>query len=53
MLFKNMWGNYNSALYIQNMDEASSASVTVRFYDTSGNLSCVQTDSLPPLATLS
>jgi len=52
MLFKNAYGgNYNAAFYVQNT-EASTASVTLNFYDSNGNLSCVRTDTIPAHATL-
>ncbi len=52
MLFKNMWDSYDSAFYIQNTDPSGPAQVSVRFYDSDGNLSCTRSDSLPALATL-
>ncbi len=52
MLFKNIWGSYNSAFYIQNTDPSGPAAITVRFYDMNGNLNCQRSDSIPPLATL-
>jgi hypothetical protein len=52
MLFKNMWGSYNSAFYLQNTDPLNTANVTLRFYDTDGNLSCTRSDTIPALATL-
>jgi hypothetical protein len=52
MLFKAAFGgSYNSAFYIQNT-EASAASVTVKFYDSDGNLNCVRSDTIPALSTL-
>jgi len=53
MLFKQMWGSYDSALYIENVDPGNTANVTTRFYDVNGNLSCTKTDTIGPLATLS
>jgi hypothetical protein len=52
MLFKGMWGNYNSALYIENTDGGGPASVTLKFYDVNGNLSCTRSDTVPALGTL-
>jgi hypothetical protein len=53
MLFKNAFGGtYNSGFYLQNTDPSNAADVTVKFYDTSGNLSCTRHDSIPALATL-
>jgi hypothetical protein len=52
MLFKEGFdGTYNGAFYVQNTDN-SSGSVTIKFYDTTGALSCSRTDTLPALATL-
>ncbi len=52
MLFKNAWGSYDSAFYIQNVRNLGSAHVTVKYYDTSGNLTCTKpADTIPPLAT--
>jgi hypothetical protein len=51
MLFKAAFGSYNAAFYIQNT-EATTASVTLQFYDTTGALTCTRTDSIPALATL-
>jgi LasA protease len=52
MLFKNAFGGtYNAAFYVQNT-EASAAVVTIKFYDSSGNLSCVRSDTIPALSTL-
>jgi hypothetical protein len=51
MLFKNAWGSYNAALYIQNLDTSSDASITIRYYDNSGAETCSQTDALAPLAS--
>ncbi len=53
MLFKDAFagGAYDAALYIQNVDSSSSANVTMKYYDTSGALTCTQTDTLAPLAS--
>jgi len=41
MLFsKSFSGDYISALYIQNLDPAFTATFSLKFYDTSGNLTC-------------
>jgi hypothetical protein len=50
-LFKNMWGSYDSALYVQNIDPTNAADITLKFYDTLGNLTCTQTDSIPQLSS--
>ena len=52
MLFKNMWKTYNAAFYLQNVDEIEPALVTIRFYDTSGSLTCTRQDVIPALASL-
>ena len=52
MLFKNMWGSYNSAFYIQNTDPLNTALVTVKLYDANGTLSCTLSDTIPALSTL-
>jgi len=52
MLFKNAFGgSYNAAFYMQNT-ENSAATVTIKFYDSNGNLSCARTDTIPALSTL-
>ncbi len=45
MFFKNGFGSYNSALYIQNVT-ASSASLTIEYLDLSGNVICTDNDTL-------
>ncbi len=52
MLFKHMWGSYDSAFYVQNTDPAGAALVTISLYDVNGNLSCTHSDIIPALATL-
>jgi hypothetical protein len=52
MLFKDAFGgSYDSAFYVQNT-EASAASVTIKFYDSTGALTCTRNDSIPALSTL-
>ncbi len=52
MLFKDAFGgSYDAAFYLQNT-EASAASVTIQFYDSSGVLTCSRTDTIQPRATL-
>jgi hypothetical protein len=52
MLFKNAFGGaYNAAFYIQNT-EASAATVTTKFYDSAGALTCTRSDTIPALSTL-
>jgi hypothetical protein len=53
MLFKQMWGSYDSALYMENISATTTANVTVKFYDVDGNLSCVRTETIPALGVLS
>ena len=50
MLFDNIWG-YNSAFYVQNLDQTNTANTTMKFYDTTGALTCTMTDSIPPLSS--
>ena len=53
MLFKTAFGGaYNSAFYVQNLDETNAASVTFKFYDSTGYLNCTKNDSIPPKATV-
>lgn len=40
MLFNQVWGVYNSALYIQNLDPSNTATFSLKFYDRFGNLTC-------------
>jgi len=50
MLFSGAFGgSYNAAFYVQNTED-STATVTLKFYDSNGNLSCVRTDSIPALS---
>jgi hypothetical protein len=42
---------YDSALYVQNVDPANAANVTLKFYNANGTLSCTQTDSIPRLSS--
>jgi hypothetical protein len=51
MLFKNAWGSYNSAFYVQNVNPDTPASVTIKYYDGQGNLTCSLDDSIEPLAS--
>ncbi len=52
MLFKDAFGgSYDAALYIQNVDSSNTANVTMRYYNTSGELTCTQTDTIAPLAS--
>ena len=50
MLFKNIWG-YDSAFYVQNIDPTNPADITIKYYDTDGNLSCTMTDTIPRLSS--
>jgi hypothetical protein len=52
MMFKDAFGGaYNSALYLQNLDPANTAVVTIRLYDANGNLACTTQDTLSALAS--
>jgi hypothetical protein len=50
MLFKKAYGSYESALYVQNVN-ATPAAVSIKFYDLSGNVSCVVNETLPAFAS--
>jgi hypothetical protein len=52
MLFRDAFGgSYDSALYVQNVDSSGTANVIMKYYDTSGNPTCTQTDTIAPLAS--
>ena len=56
MLFKNAYGgSYDSAFYVQNVDPANTATLTIKYYDSAGALTCTVTVRrllhLPPRAT--
>ncbi|MGE5376034.1 MAG: fibronectin type III domain-containing protein, partial [Bacteroidota bacterium] len=51
MLFKNAYGSYNSALYVQNVNSGSAATITINYYDTNGVLNCTKTDSISALSS--
>jgi hypothetical protein len=52
MLFKKAWGgSYNAAFYIQNVNDTRATNLTIRYYDSQGNLSCTQNDRVSPLAS--
>jgi hypothetical protein len=51
MLFKNAYGSYNSALYIQNVHASSTASITINYYNSTGILDCTKTDTIAPLSS--
>ena len=52
MLFRDGFGgSYDSALYLQNLHSSTTANLTIKLYDASGNLACTITDTLSALAT--
>jgi hypothetical protein len=51
MLFNNAWGSYNSAFYLQNTHPSLTATITLKYYDSSGALTCSKTDTIEPLAS--
>jgi CSLREA domain-containing protein len=51
MLFKNAYGSYNSALYVQNVDASNTAHVTIQYYDNTGLLQCTKADTITPLSS--
>ena len=51
MLFKNAFGgSYDAAFYVQNVG-ASAATISIKYYDLAGNLTCTVPDSIAPLAS--
>ena len=51
MLFKNAYGgSYDSALYIQNVD-FTTATLSIKYYDSSGALTCTVPETIAPLAS--
>ncbi|MGE5374957.1 MAG: M4 family metallopeptidase, partial [Bacteroidota bacterium] len=51
MLFKNAYGTYNSALYVQNVHGSNTATITVKYYDSDGSLKCTDNDTVAPLSS--
>ena len=52
MLFKGAYGGtYNAAFYVQNIDPFNTATLTIQYYDSAGNLSCTKSDTLAALAS--
>ena len=52
MLFRDGFGgSYDSALYLQNLHSSTTANLTIKLYDASGNLACTINDTLSALAT--
>jgi hypothetical protein len=51
MLFKNAYGTYNSALYVQNVHASDAAHITIKFYNSTGNQICTKTDSIASLSS--
>jgi len=52
MLFKNAFGgSYNAAFYIQNIHASNTATITIKYYDSAGNLNCAVNDTISPLAS--
>jgi len=50
MLFRKAYGTYNSALYVQNV-AGTQATVTIKYYDSDGNLKCAKNDTIPALSS--
>jgi hypothetical protein len=46
MLFRKIWG-YESAFYVQNLDNTLVAEISIDFYDSQGNFTCTFTDPNP------
>jgi hypothetical protein len=54
MLFKGAFGgSYNSAFYVQNVNPGSAATITIKYYDTSGRQNCSVNDTIAPHASKS
>ncbi len=53
MLFKNAFssGSYKSAFYIQNLSSTTTATVTIKYYNSDGIQGCSVTDTIPQLAS--
>ncbi len=52
MLFKDAFGgSYDSAFYVQNTHTTNTANLTIKFYDSTGALSCTKSDTISPLAS--
>jgi hypothetical protein len=52
MLFKGAFGgSYDSAFYIQNTSSTNNASVTIKYYSSTGTLNCTKSDTIAPLAS--
>lgn len=52
MLFKNAYGgSYDAAYYVQNLSGATTANITIKYYDSTGVLSCTVNDTVAPLAS--
>ena len=51
MLFKDAFGSYDSALYVQNVHASNTANITIKYYDSSGILSCTKADTIAPLSS--
>ena len=50
MFFKNGFGNYNTALYVQNVT-SSTANLTIQYLNLNGTVACTVNDSLAPRAS--
>ena len=51
MLFKNAWGSYDSAFYIQNVHASNLANISIKYYDSTGTLNCTVNDTVAALAS--
>lgn len=52
MLFKDAFGgSYDSAFYIQNTNNSTTATVTINYYDNAGTLVCTKVDTISALAS--
>jgi hypothetical protein len=53
MLFKNAFGGgeYKSAFYVQNIHDSNTANITIKYYNDTGTLNCMVTDTVAPLSS--
>jgi len=52
MLFNGAFGGtYNAAFYVQNVHASTTANITIKYYDSAGNLNCTKADTITPLAS--
>jgi len=53
MLFRDAFGgSYDATITLLNVDSINTAHLTLKFFDTAGNLSCTKTATIPAQGTL-